>query len=214
MSMEVLSLVSETEENILLSAVRILWSGGVVVCPTDTVYGILGNAQDENVIQKIFALKRRDKQKALGVFIKDIAAARRYAEIDDRKAKFLEHVWPGPVTVIFYKKGNLPSALTGGLPTMGLRMPGYPFLQKLLQRVSFPLVQTSANISGEAPIQSAEDARGLFGDSSLVDLVIDGDTGRGLPSTAIDFTGENPIITRAGSVSKSQLDTFWGDTVR
>lgn len=199
MNGEIITLTPETEEKILARTVRVLRNGGLVVSPTDTVYGILGNAQNEDAIQKIFALKRRNRRKALGVFVRDIPAARRLAEIDDRKARFLERVWPGAVTVIFYKKAVLPDSLTGSLPTIGIRVPTHPFLLKLLDAVSFSIVQTSANISGETPIQTVSEAWERLGSEGLIDLCIDGGALSSEQSTAVDFTGETPVITRAGA---------------
>lgn len=110
----------------------------------------------------------------MNIFVRDIAMARRYAYISDAKAKFLERVWPGPVTVIFHHKENLPKAQTGGLDTIGLRMPDDPFLLETLKRVDTPI-----------------------------------DCASGPSSTVIDFTGSEPIIVRAGTRTKEELDALF-----
>ena len=126
--MKTVALQEENMSAVISQAEAILSSGGVVISPTDTVYGILGSAANESAVSKMFALKNRPAQKAFPVFVRDSAMARHYAYISDAKAKFLERVWPGPVTVVFNHKEKLPKVLTDGLDTIGLRIPHYPFL--------------------------------------------------------------------------------------
>lgn len=234
--MIVLKLSSANEDKLLAKSEKILRSGGVIILPTDTVYGILGDATNAGAIKKIFALKRRPQEKAFPVFVKSIAEARKYAYISDAKTKFLEKVWPGPletaspedppgapartrsltgpgaVTVVFQHKEKLPKVLTGGLGTIGIRIPDHKFLHTLLTRLDFPLAQTSANVSGLPPAKSLEDIKKYFGKSKIKpDLVIDGDEINGEQSTVIDFTGKDPIILRTGLVSKSELDHLLGN---
>lgn len=195
---------------------RVLRSGGLVISPTDTVYGILGDAADESAISKMFALKNRPAQKAFPVFVQDIAMARRYAYISDAKARFLEKVWPGPVTVVFRHKEKLPKVLTDGLDTIGMRIPCDPFLIEVLKRVDAPVAQTSANISNEPPAETVEQIKEYFEKSKTPpvqpdhpggpELVIDGGQLIGRPSTVIDFARDNPVILRAGTVTKEELD--------
>ena len=192
---------------VISQAEAILSSGGVVISPTDTVYGILGSAANESAVSKMFALKNRPAQKAFPVFVRDSAMARHYAYISDAKAKFLERVWPEPVTVVFNHKEKLPKVLTDRLDTIGLRMPHDPFLAELLKRVDAPLAQTSANISNEPPAENIEQIKHYFEKSKIQpDLVIDRGVLHGKPSTVIDFTGNEPIILRTGVVSKEELD--------
>lgn len=177
-----------------------------MVAPSDTVYGILGDATKPDVIKKIFALKQRPQEKALPIFVKDIAAARRVAYISDAKAKFLEKVWPGPVTVVFHHKGKLPKVLTGGKDTIGIRIPKHEFLLKLLARLDFSLVQTSVNISGKPPARNPQEYNLMR--RRLVKLVINGGKLESKSSTVIDFTGKEPMILRTGLVSKEELAQY------
>lgn len=189
----------------LASAVKVLQEGGVVIAPTDTVYGIVGDATRPEALQKIIAMKRAG-ERPFPVFVRDIATARRYAYISDGKVKFLEKMWPGPITVIFYHKEKLPPLLTAHLDTIGLRIPGHPFLLDLLGRFDAPLVQTSANISGKPPATNCEEIRGYFGESAVApDLVIDGGELSSRPSAVIDFKGEQPIVVRTGMISPAEL---------
>lgn len=229
--------VKPTDANmgkILSLSERILRSGGVIISPTDTVYGILGDANNPDTIKKIFAMKQRPQEKALPIFVKSIAEARKYAYISDAKAEFLEKVWlapletarpegpsgapararfltgPGPLTVVFQHKEKLPRVLTGGLGTIGIRIPNHPFLLKLLASIDFPLVQTSANVSGLPPVKSIIEVKRYFGKSNIKpDLVIDGGEIQGEQSMVIDFAQKEPIILRAGLVSKSELDRLF-----
>lgn len=184
-------------------------SGGIVIMPTDTVYGILGDATNPETIKKIFSIKNRPEEKAFPVFVKDIAAARRYAYVSDFKARFLERVWPGPVTVVFQHKEKLPKNLTGGKDTIGLRITDHTFLRDLLERFKTPLAQTSANISSRPPAKNMKEINAYFRDAKIrPDLVIDGGNSEGKQSTVIDFTGSEPIILRTGPVSRADLDAL------
>ena len=208
--MKVVKLTEENKAKILLQCERILGQGGVIIGPSDTVYGIYANASDEQAVKKIFKIKKRAPEKALSIFVKDIVAARRLAYIDDRKARFLEKVWPGPVTAVFYKKDVISDLVTGGKETVGLRIPVHSFLRELLNRLDFPLVQTSANISGNEPVMSAEKAREQWKKEKAVALIIDGGELNKQPSTIVDFSKNESIILRSGIITKKELDEMLG----
>lgn len=205
--MKVTVLHEENYKKILSMAERILKLGGIVAAPTDTVYGLLGDATRAEVVKKMFAMKKRPEEKAFPIFVKVIASARKYAYISDAKAKFLEKVWPGSLTVIFQHKEKLPKILTGGLDTIGIRIPNHRFLLELLARIEFPLAQTSANISGRPPARSRSEIKTYFGkEKERPDLIIDGGEIAGRSSAVIDFTGKEPLVLRTGAVSKTELD--------
>lgn len=199
----------KSEIKLLAKCEKILRSGGIIISPTDTVYGILGDATNAETIKKIFAMKQRPQEKAFPIFVKDIATARKYAYISDEKARFLEKVWPGAVTVVFQRKEKLPPVLTGGFGTIGIRIPDHEFLLKLLARLDFPLAQTSANVSGFPSAKSGGEAKRYFEKSKIKpDLVIDVGESKSEQSTIIDFTQKEPIILRTGLMSKLELDRF------
>ena len=207
MNMKVVGLEHGSYSKILSQTERILRSGGIVVVPTDTVYGIVGAATSIKAIAKIFALKRRPQEKVLPIFVKDIATARKYAYISDAKIKFLEKVWPGSVTVVFQRKEKLPEILTGGLNTIGMRIPDYGFLRALLARLDFPLTQTSANVSGLPSAKGMGEVKRYFGRSKIKpDFFVDGGEIQGEQSTVVDFTGKNLIVLRTGLISRKELD--------
>ena len=201
------------EVGALASVLKILRDGGVVAAPTDTVYGILGDAAREGVIRKMVTLKKQS-EKPLPVFVKDIAIARKYAYISDAKVKFLERVWPGPVTVLFYHKEKLPSLLTPESDIIGLRIPQHPFLLQLLDRFDGPVAQTSANISGKPPATTLEEIKAYFpeGDGAP-DLVVDAGTLGSRPSTVVDFKGERPMVVRTGMISPAELQKIFDAVV-
>lgn len=208
--MKIVKLAVNRESFVLSEAQKILSSGGIVAGPTDTVYGIFGDATKETVIRKMFAMKQRSGKKAFPIFVKDIPTARKFASISDDKARLLERMWPGKVTAVFYHKDKLPAVLTGGLDTIGIRVPEYPFLLTLLARLAFPLAQTSANISAEAPAKTAREIKARFGCVKIrPDLVIDGGEISRQPSTVLDFTGAEPKILRTGIISSDVWRRFF-----
>ncbi|OHA03986.1 MAG: threonylcarbamoyl-AMP synthase [Candidatus Sungbacteria bacterium RIFCSPLOWO2_02_FULL_54_10] len=190
----------------VLAAIR---AGGTAAVPTDTVYGLVCDARNEDAIKRLFAMKKRPEEKALPIFVKDIADARRYAYISDAKAKFLERVWPGAVTVVLHHKGKLPAILTGGKDTLGLRIPDHPFLGILLERADFPLAQTSANISHMPAAKSCEEVEQYFGEKKeRPEIFVDGGVLPGASSKVIDCTGAHPLLLRAGPISPQDLDAL------
>lgn len=219
--MKAVKLTEKNSKKILSEAERILRSEGIIIVPTDTVYGIVGRADDASVIRKILALKQRPQERAFPIFVKNVAEARKLAFIADAKAKFLEHFWPGPVTVVFQHKEKLPKVLTphrsdlrsegaglaGGLGTIAMRIPDSPFLLELLSRLDFPLAQTSANISEKPPAKNVKEIKEYFGKAKIKpDLVVDGGELQGKSSTVIDYTGKEPMILRTGVITREDLD--------
>lgn len=205
-SMRAIKLKIENYDDALVASERVLRSGGVIAAPTDTVYGFIGNATDAHAIKKIFEIKQRSNEKAIPVFIKSIAEARRLAYISDAKARFLERVWPGAITVVFHHKNKLPPILTGNNDTAALRIPNHPFLLELLKRLDFPLAQTSANISGMPPARNAEEIKNYFQKSiAKPALIIDGGLMNAAPSALIDYTGATIRVLRMGGTSLNEL---------
>ena len=197
-------------DHALLQTVRVLDAGGVCVVPTDTVYGIVADAGSEAAIEKLAATKEWRGERSLLVFMQDIAHARQFAYISDAKARFLEKIWPGAVTVLFQHKGKLAPNISGG-DTIGMRMSGYSFVRDLLEKLKRPLVQTSANISGGPPAKNiAEIFRYFEAHDPKPDLIIDGGEIAGAPSTIINFVHDMPLIIRSGVVTKSDLDALLG----
>ena len=188
-------------------ALEVLKFGGVIVYPTDTVYGLGANALDELAALKIFRIKERDLSKPLPILIKNLIWAKELAFIDSKHEKFLNKVWPGKTTVIFPKKGIVPSVTTAGVASVGLRVPDYPFVDKLLGKFGYPLTGISANVSGNEATNDIERVVNDFkGKNRRPDLVIDvGLLPKTDPSTVVDLTGDQPKILRVGPSKPDQL---------
>jgi L-threonylcarbamoyladenylate synthase len=159
-----------------------LREGKVVIYPTDTLYGVGCNALDEEAIKRVFKLKKRDRSKPLSIALCDLKMLRRYASFDDKAMKVMEKFFPGPVTFILRKKG-LPDILTGGSENVGVRIPEDRTALKLIMEASVPIVTTSANVTGSASAETAEEA---VAELPEADLVLDGGKRASLPSTIID----------------------------
>ena len=177
------------------------------VYQTDTVYGLSVNALDEKAVKRLFSIKRRPPQKAVPVMVKDIEMAKQIAYINPEKEKMLEKMWPGAVTVILKRRAGIPSALSAGGTTIGLRIPDSSFVQGLVEILNKPITGTSANLSRESPTRSGQEVINTLGNSSpSPQLIFDaGELESQSPSTVIDLTGDEPTIVRMGPVTKKDL---------
>jgi len=172
------------------SAAALLKKGGVIICPTDTVYGFLADASNKKAVDKIYSIKKRPKSKPLSLFVANVKMAGEIAQIDARQAKMLKKFWPGKVTAILKRK---PGVILYGLKkdSVAIRIPSHSFLLKLLNKVNIPLVQTSVNISTEEPLNSIEPISDTFAKNRLVGLIIDGGSIKNAkPSKIVDLTGK------------------------
>ncbi len=207
--MKTAPLTPENHVAVAAEAAEILRRGGVVIVPTDTVYGLAVDATNVGAVKKVFAIKKRAHLKALPVFVADIVAAAHAAVIPTRAIGLVKELWPGQTTVVFRKRALIPDVVSGGGKTVGLRIPDYPFLNLLLERYPHPLTATSANLSGMEPADSADEVRKMFTAALYIpDLLVDaGRLPASPPSTVLDFTDpERPRILRMGAISKEKLD--------
>lgn len=207
--MEILHLTENNQDAVVAHVADLLKRGGVVAVPTDTVYGLIGDALRESSVKKIYRIKARSYQKALPVFVRDVAMAKQYGIIDAKVMKLLEELWPGQTTVVLRKKDAMPDVVTGGMKTVGFRIPDHAFIRALTEAYPHPLAETSANISGSEPAQSPSEVQNTFHHHiPEPDLLVDGgkieSTG---PSTVLDLTTpSNPKILRMGAITKDELD--------
>lgn len=191
-------------------AVSILRSGGLVAFPTETVYGLGGDATNPEAAQKIYQAKGRPSDNPLIVHIADLSQLGDVvAEMPEIGRRLAEHFWPGPLTMILKKSDTIPYETTGGLDTVAVRMPSHPIAQLLLKKSGVMIAAPSANASGRpSPTTAAhvwEDLR------NRIDAIIDGGTvGIGIESTIIDLTEDNPLILRPGFVTKEMLEDVIG----
>lgn len=205
--------VIKTGQKALRRAIEIIKNGGVIVSPTDTVYGLLCDSANKKAVEKIFKIKKRPKTKPLAVFVHDLRIVKKLAEINEQQEKILKKYWPGKYTfVIKLKKmdiGCLSILATGKNGTVALRIPKYKFLNNLLKKINKPLAQTSVNISGKPALTKISEIMEQFQPrkplrrtsdrlhNEQVDLIIDGgDLLKSKPSKIIDLTGNKKKTLR------------------
>lgn len=201
------------DEKFIKLAAEILKRGGLVVYPTETAYGLGGNALNPEVIRKVYFVKDRDLSKPTHVVVRDWNMIEELAETNNSAKKLYDKFLPGPLTVILSKKKIVPNILTGGLPTLGIRTPDNSITQSLSNLVSFPYTTPSANKSGGKVPYSIADVRKEL-DIDKVDLILDaGKLPQVKPSTIIDLTKTPPKILREGPITRKQIEKVLGTTV-
>ncbi|GIN63069.1 threonylcarbamoyl-AMP synthase [Robertmurraya siralis] len=195
----------------IIDAADRLAKNEVVAFPTETVYGLGGNAKSDAAVRKIFAAKGRPSDNPLIIHISEFQQIEEFvADIPQTAKLLMEKFWPGPLTIIFQKKAGVLSELaTAGLSTVAIRMPEHPVALALIQASGLPIAAPSANRSGRPSPTTAEhvweDLNGKV--SAIVD---GGPTGIGVESTVLDCTGDIPQVLRPGGVTKEQLEAEIG----
>lgn len=198
------------DQEAINEAGRIIKNGGLVAFPTETVYGLGGNALDEKASQKIYLAKGRPSDNPLIVHIcrmEDIYSISE--EVPETARKLAEAFWPGPLTMILKKNGKIPYATTGGLETVAVRMPAHKVALAFIEAAGGYVAAPSANTSGKpSPTLARYVAEDMDG---RIDMIIDGGGNRiGLESTIIDLTEEVPVILRPGYITKKMLEKVLG----
>lgn len=190
-------------------AAEILGRGDVVLVPTETVYGLAGDANSVKAVEKIFAIKRRPREVVLPVMVKDLAAALELTGDENAKGRLSalgKVFWPGPLTMVVPLKEDAPLGAFRGQKTIGIRCPDQSQLLLLLESFG-PLAVTSANLHGQPPIKNPEEGGTIF-DGDLV--CVDGGICRGQPSTVVSLVFDEPEILREGPISLEQIKEVWG----
>jgi len=206
--MEILSVnLQKPERQVIEEAWRVLRSGGTLVLPTDTVYGLVANAFLESAVRRIFNIKKRPTAKPLPLMVRDLEMASRIAYVDERIRRVMEVVWPGQVFLVVEKRIVVPPVVSGGGNTIALRIPDCFLCWALMSELDFPVTLTSANLSGEESFRSGQVAFDYF--SRIYprpDLILDaGQLDSSKPSTVLDLTSSTPRVLRVGPVTKDQL---------
>lgn len=191
-------------------AVRVLRAGGIVALPTDTVYGIAVSLETPGGIEALFAAKERPPDRGVMLLLADAAQAPSIGQWPVAAATLADAFWPGGLTLVVPQRPDvpLPAALTGGAPTIGLRVPDHPAPRALAASVG-PLPTTSANRSG---VPEASDAAAIVDQlGHAIALVLDGGPAHGgSPSTVVDCTVDPPRILREGAIATSAIETALG----
>ncbi len=188
-----------TDSQAIERAKEVLKRGGIIAFPTDTVYGLAAMVTDAGAIEKLFAAKGRDFNKAIAVLVGDEEQVGQIAvNLNDRVKKIMRQYWPGAITLVVEKNPGLPVVLSPS-NTVGVRMPRHDFALALLRAVG-PLATTSANISGQRNPITAQDVLEQL--NGRVELILDGGTcPGGVPSTVLDCTGAKLVILRLGAIT-------------
>ncbi|MBQ7117118.1 MAG: threonylcarbamoyl-AMP synthase [Clostridia bacterium] len=210
METQIFRAVSEKDSSID-EAARILREGGIVAIPTETVYGLAGNALDGDVTDKIYAAKGRPSDNPLIVHISDISQwAPLVKEIPESALALADKYWPGPLTVILPKSEIVPEKVSGGLSTVAVRMPSDKIARAIIEKSGVPLAAPSANTSGKPSPTSAkyviEDLMGK------VDAIVDaGNCSVGVESTVISLCETPPRLLRPGGITAEMLTEVLGE---
>lgn len=196
----------------IVDAAIFLRENEVVALPTETVYGLGGNAESDEAVAKIFAAKGRPGDNPLIVHIAEREQLNRFVEeIPLMAERLMDAFWPGPLTIIFkMKKGVLSEKATAGLATVAVRMPDHPVALALLRSSGLPIAAPSANSSGKPSPTSAEHVLDDL-NGKIAGVVDGGATGVGVESTVVDCTAGVPVILRPGGVTKEQLEAVIGE---
>ena len=186
-------------------AAKIIKEGGLVVFPTETVYGLGGNGLDAEAAKKIYAAKGRPSDNPLIIHISRPEDAEKYCFTNEYFYRLAKAFMPGPLTVILPKRDIIPSSVTGGLDTVAVRVPSHPVARTLISEAGVPIAAPSANISGKpSPTIAAYVAEDMNG---RVDMIIDGgDCEIGLESTIIKLDGGKAILLRPGAITRDALE--------
>jgi len=184
----------------ILGALDHLKSGGVVVLPTDTLYGLAADVFNQDALERVFAIKGRESDLALPVLITDWAMVAVVAENkSDLAQRLAKKYWPGPLTLVLPKLPGVSCLVTAGRDTVAVRSPNHPVPQRLITQLGRPITGTSANLSGEPNPRSLDEVRRQLGNS--VDYIISyGPVPTGTASTIVDLTNGLPKLIREGAI--------------
>ena len=197
----------------LETAGQIIRNGGLVLFPTETVYGLGANGLDAEAVKKIYVAKGRRSDNPLILHISDIEMLGKIAkDISDIEFKLMNAFWPGPFTIILNKTDLVPSVVAGGLDTVGVRMPSNEIARNLIKFADVPIAAPSANISGRPSGTNVKDIYQELGDR--VDYIIDGgDCNIGVESTVVRVIDGVPHILRPGKITAEEIQEIAGDVV-
>jgi L-threonylcarbamoyladenylate synthase len=187
-------------------------TGGVIVIPTDTVYGVASSVSDPAAVQRIFDVKRRPADRPLPVLLSSAAILDRFAgPVPDGIMRLLDRFWPGPLTVVVRCRVDLPPGVLAADGTVGFRVPDHPLALDVIAKAGGAVACTSANRSGDPPATSAQQVAAALGDD--VDVILDGgESPGGVPSTVIAIENGELRVLREGALSERTLREVLAET--
>ncbi|MEM2660320.1 MAG: L-threonylcarbamoyladenylate synthase [Nitrososphaeria archaeon] len=198
------------DPSIIKYVAKIIVKGGLVAFPTETVYGLGADVFNSSAIRKIFEVKGRPIDNPLIVHVSSLEQLERVAyDLSDKALKLIDRFWPGPLTLIFKRKNDVPPEVSAYLPTIAVRMPSNPIALSLINESKTPIAAPSANISSKPSPTSAEHViRDLYG---KIDLIIDGgETLYGVESTILNIQSDPPKLLRPGAIPLEEIEKVIG----
>lgn len=195
----------DPSDRALLLAAEVILAGGVLVYPTETLYGLGVNAWNAEGVRRVLKIKRRPENKPILLIVHTADAVVGLTdEIPDAARALMRTFWPGPLTLLFRAASHVPPALTQGSGKIGLRVPASPMCLRLLEISGLPLTATSANISGSPAPDSVDQIEQMLGPG--IDLYLDGGRLKSRqPSTVVDVSESGPRLVREGVISLEKL---------
>lgn len=205
MTTEIFDWQDEINEQELNKTAQVLENGGIVIFPTETVYGIGANAYNEEAVRKIYEVKNRPGEKPLSILVSGIDEIGKYAIIENEiERKIINSFMPGPITIILKKKQGLFDYISSGKNTIGVRIPDNKIILEILNKLKLPLVAPSANISGMPSGVSLNDIIKDF--NGKVDVCINGGKAKlGESSTIVEVVNGEPVILRQGKITLEEI---------
>ena len=202
-----MQIIKVGDKSCIKKALAALSAGGVILFPTDTLYGFGADALSDEAVEKIYKIKGRDERKPMHAVASDIAMMEEYAGVPDMARMLAKEFMPGALTLILRKRDGINTGIAHGIPTIGFRIPNNPFCLKLAKEFGRPFTATSANRSGEKPECNARTILEQLGEGrNKIDLFIDaGELPECQPSTVVDCSGKEPIILREGAIPASDI---------
>ena len=213
MKTEIIKLTEKSPLSLYESAARLILKGEVVGMPTETVYGLAGNAYDEAAVKKIFEAKGRPQDNPLIVHISQFHEIYDLVkEVPESAKRLAERFWPGPLTIILEKSEKVPYTVTAGLETVAVRCPEHPVARNFIKACGVPIAAPSANLSGKP---SPTTAAHVFADlNGRIPLIIDGGESReGVESTVLLLASKTPRLLRPGNVTLGELKSVLGEVL-
>ena len=212
--METARLNDTNVQEIAAKAADVLRAGGVVLYPTDTLYGLGADALSNDAVARIVEIKGRDDRKPIHAIVADLDMAAEYADVTT-DARLLVQEFGGKVTVTLKDKAGIDTGIAKDIETFGIRVPDNDFCIAMCRSFGKPITATSANRAGEAPSRSISEILAQLSDpadhssvlqNTAIELIVDGgELPETLPSTVVDLSGESPVIVREGAVAVAEI---------
>lgn len=201
------SVITVTQDNYSSLAAAVIISGGIAAIPTETSYGLAVDPFNAGSLERLFEIKRRPPTKPILVLIDEVGRLSRLVrEVPESFKPLMDRFWPGPLTLIFPAKPDLPSLLTAGTGTIGVRISSNRSASEICRQAGGMITATSANVSGEQPAWSAEQLISSF--SNSIELIVDGgDLEQVPPSTVIRSENDEVVLIRPGRIDLGDINT-------